>query len=173
MLDWFRRKPPHPHGRDEDRMWLRDSDRTRGVLAAARQAQASGDMAVVIGVQQPGILRSLQAARRPQDPLVLEPHQLQPARLQEAAQGQTELLLLLVGAAGDPEGEEQLLLRSKDLPLRITLQLHLSLEEPVMAALATPRLRQMLERLGARGDEAIVHAWVSRSVATARRKAAR
>lgn len=170
MFGWLKRQPAHAHRRDDDVVWVSHAARVRGLTRLAQQGPAHGE-ALALAASTGAILRELLAACSDRQPTILESHQLSPSRLQAAAQGQPVLRLLLAGPL--PGGEEVLLRQCKDLPLRLTLSVHHSFEDPLLAALMGAKLRALMEQLGSSEDEPIVHPWVSRAIQNARAKAGR
>lgn len=169
MLSWFR-PPPHPHMCEDASVWLSDAARLKGVVVQAQQRLVAGEK-VVLGTHSTATVQALRNARGSVPVEVLEPHQLSPSRLTEQARGAKALRLLLVGPALQPAWEENLLVQCKALPFRISLQVHYTLPELGAFGVKTEPLQGLLKTLGLGEDEAIVHKFVSRAIANARKKA--
>lgn len=169
MFGFFKRQKKHPHQHEDDVLWVSDSARARGVLTVAQQ-HLSRHERVVVGTRHSADAAALLDARGGMAIEILEPHQLNPARLTEQARGSSRLYLLQVGVGTDADAEEKLLIQCTALPFVIHLRVHHSLDDALLKEFTSPEMRTMLERLGMNAEEPIVHRWVSRAISSARRK---
>jgi preprotein translocase subunit SecA len=166
MFGWFRKKVSHLHVRKDDAVWISAQARLPGVVSRATALAARGEP-VAIGVYLPGIIRSLSV---PPGVEILEQHQIHASRIASLARGKAQAHLLLIGVPPAPDSEEKLLQACNALPFTLHLQTHHALDDPHMTKFMAPGMKEMLERLGLKDDEAIEHRLVSRAIQNARKK---
>lgn len=167
MFKLFRSKP-HPHEHDDYTIWMTDAARIQGISTQANALSSHG-VKVVIHSESNSDSDAIMSIVNP-NVNVVRKSDLSPNRLTDLGIKNEVLYLMLVGLPDDPEAEESLLTNCKDLPFKIVLQLHLSLNELNAADLVPSNMGEKLKRLGGTEDEPITHRWVSAAIAKARKR---
>lgn len=175
--------------RGEDQVWASDAARLLGVQRAALGFADEGKSVVVVALAAAAV-DEWAAALAPRSPAVcrdvfgqapLRARLAQPggvsvalasalSRAPDGDVGATPVELLVVGRHARREQDDEIAGFADGLGARAGVTFHLAFSDPLLAKHAAG-IKGVLERLGARDEDAISHPLVTRSIAKAQRRA--